>query len=289
MTIYNKMSKSLRKIIREEIQNLYEFQASDIEHVMKNVSYEYFSKLLGDSFNDPKVKAALEGGMNDGNETDDKISAQDLYINCSNLIPTQNEIDIDESLRFVLTNPFRMKQLMEGEIIEIKGPIVTLKEKYIIDGHHRWAQAYCINPNISIKAKNLVGIKNPELALKAVQTAVVSANDGTVPKDSVKGKNIFTCSEGEFKSYVINKVTKEVLEVFSFYIKNKEEESLRKELSDLTWKNVLIMRKNNQPMPNATSRDVMPQTDKVPGGVDTVIDKLESGEINIREPFFKKN
>ena len=57
--------------------------------------------------------------------------------------PTQNEIDIDSSLRFPLTNENRARTILncgENPVTIIGKPIITAANgKFVIDGHHRWS------------------------------------------------------------------------------------------------------------------------------------------------------
>jgi len=74
----------------------------------------------------------------------------------SNLHPTQNEIGFPNSLKKPVANKFNcMPELIKGQSIKLGIPIITCNGKLIIDGHHRWSQAACVNPDATMEALDL--------------------------------------------------------------------------------------------------------------------------------------
>lgn len=174
------------------------------------------------------------------------------------LKPTQNEIDVDKSLKFPLTNAASAELCLKGGTIAVAGKkIITAGGgKYIVDGHHRWSQVCALNPEAKIAAVDLSDIKDPFKALKATQLGI-AADLGTVPSVEVKGENLLKIGKDALIVYVQKVATPEVLEVFKKYKKGDD----AKAVGEFIWTNVEKMQKDNQPVPGAPKRDIMPQTD----------------------------
>lgn len=66
--------------------------------------------------------------------------------------PTQFEVDMEKSLAFpLMRKPDVIDMAFSGKPVCINNtPLVVAEVNgvcYIIDGHHRWSQIYCINPS----------------------------------------------------------------------------------------------------------------------------------------------
>ena len=74
----------------------------------------------------------------------------------SNLHPTQNEIGFSNSLKKPVGN-FKncLPNMVAGNSVELGIPIITCNGKLIIDGHHRWSQVACVNPDATMKCLDL--------------------------------------------------------------------------------------------------------------------------------------
>jgi hypothetical protein len=62
--------------------------------------YEQFVQKLGDNAKDPKTRSFINAGLKDGYSDDDKFSFSSKDLAVKDLVPTQNEVDIDKSLAF---------------------------------------------------------------------------------------------------------------------------------------------------------------------------------------------
>ena len=89
--------KKLAGILKED-------EVDDLQSTV-TASYEKFVNQLGSNASDPKIQALLKKGMEDGKPTDEVVSIKDASIPVQDLNPTQNEIALDKSLSFPLTNP----------------------------------------------------------------------------------------------------------------------------------------------------------------------------------------
>lgn len=201
---------------------------------MLGKNYENFVVALGDNIKDPKFLNFLQSGLKDGKDkSDDVVSFAEISPKCSDLLPTQNEIDLAGSLGFPLkkeSTETLTGYLNGGTHCPGKGcPNIIVCGKHIIDGHHRWSQLYCMNPNAQIKAINLIhpelNEKNPTNALKVVQMAI-GAKLGYIPTVSVSGTNLIGISESILRDYIKKTISKEAINAFSLFQKenpNKQE------------------------------------------------------------------
>jgi len=236
-------------------QLLKEDETDDEVKAILKKDYPSFVKALGDGIKDSKFVDAIKS-------LSDKLPVKAAAIKpaVKNLRPTQNEVVMEKSLSFPLTNQFSAKQYLSGGIAAPKGQsIVTAGGgKYVIDGHHRWSQVYCLNPDTKIKAIDLP-IKDPINALKSTQMGI-AVQLGKVPTAKGGQTNLFTVSEDVLKKYVTDTITDEVVSIFKKYGKGNTKEKI----ANYIWENVELLKQNSKPVPNAPKRNIMPQTDDAP-------------------------
>jgi hypothetical protein len=226
------------------------------------------------------VKAVLAAGEEDGVPADEKITLTDGDIDVTALRPTQNEIALDKSLTYPLTDVKSAESCLKGGTVAIAGKrIITAEGSYIVDGHHRWSQLYAMNKDAKIAVTDMVSrdLKNPLDFLKITQVAI-AADLGKVPTQTAKGSiNLITISEDQLKKFVIDTIKDPVLDVFKKYNKATTKE----EAADYIWTNVQSMQKTSKPVAGAPKRDFMPQTDDAKNW-----EKLAAaGSLNYKEPF----
>jgi hypothetical protein len=181
--------------------------AEEVKDLITKVSnYEEFVAKLGTLASDKKVQAFIASGRTDGDQTDDLLKAVSKAIKVTDLRPTQNEIDVNGSLKWPLTKADSLANCLGNNTVTIKAPIVTYNGEYIIDGHHRWSQLYAMNSRGVIDAIDLVGPKiDPVDVLKIVQLAI-AAELGKVPTQSVQGQNLLKADAKFVREYVIKKL-----------------------------------------------------------------------------------
>lgn len=181
-------------------------------------NYEAFVDDLNKLADDPKLEALKKAVVDNFNKKEGKKGGQrfaikfgDADLKIKNIHPTQHEVDMEKSLAFPLKkNPAGIKDAFSGKPIIInKTPIVAAKigsTYYIIDGHHRWSQTYCLNPDASMKAKVIESemFKNADDILKLVQMQLfIAKNGGELPQATVDSKyNLYTIEEKAFKDWV---------------------------------------------------------------------------------------
>lgn len=64
------------------------------------------------------------------------------------LRPSQSEIDLDKIIRY-LDNKEDIERCFEDPV-DFEDPMVTFNGKYVVDGHHRWANAFIVNPEANV-------------------------------------------------------------------------------------------------------------------------------------------
>lgn len=243
--------------------------AQKVDQIIK-LPYEQFVDQFKNIAADPKVQAVLNYGLKDGAPNDEKVSINRIKANVKQLLPTQNEIDIDKSLAYPLKDVNTFNTYKKGGLVAPGGKqIVTANGgKLIIDGHHRWSQVYCINPNTQIDAIDItLPGADAFLYLKIVQLAI-AANIQKIPTAKVDGNNLLTADVNVISEYVKGKASPEVVQAAGSL------ENLQK----LIIANANSMKKGNQPVKGAPKRDVMPQTDDAPQWTKAA----SSGQLNFK-------
>jgi hypothetical protein len=277
------MKNSLKKLVNEVKMKLNEEGAEDeLKSILKK-DYGTFVKELGDSIKDPKFLEAIKSLTDSA-----PVKTSGLSPAVKDLQPTQNEVVMDKSLSYPLKDATSAEQFLKGGVVAVAGKSIVTGGggKFVIDGHHRWSQVYCINPDAKIKALDLTDIKKPIEALKATQIGI-AAQTGTVPTAAGGGVNLFACGEDVLKSYVIDNIKEPVVEVFKKYGKGDTPEAI----ADYIWGNVQELRKSSPPVAGAPARDVMPQTDDAPAWVDNTfnVEKLPESVVRRLKELMKYN
>jgi len=243
--------------------------------------YPTFIDNLSTLIKDKKVLKFLSAGLKDGKTMDDKFGLGRTVISCKDLTPTQSEVDISKSLNFPLKDVATAEMCLKGDNVLLGGtPIVTFNKGYVIDGHHRWSQAFCINPDAKMASLNLTKANlSPIEALKSTQVAVATTI-GDIPIETVEGHNLFEAPREIVVKFVLEHITDEVVQVFV----NLKGFKSKEQIAEYIWRNCEILQKNNRPIPNAPNRGLMPQTgSNLPG----VVKQLVTGKANSKEPFAK--
>ena len=277
-----------------KLKDLLESSESEktVDDLLKIGNYTAFVKKLQSVINDQEVMGLLDSGTLDGSANDEKVSISKSSLKVKNGIPTQSEIDIDKSLSWQLNGKGQTQAIMAGGTITIAGPIITLNNKYILDGHHRWSQAYCFNPESNITSINLSGIKDWKTALKAMQIAI-GVEIGKIPINVVNGKNLLKMGSSHIVKYVEKHIQPKPLQdmvnsdVFRTWAKqnnhilNVEDMATNKNLAGaFVANNVKTMQSRSKPPSGVSNRGFMPQTGDAPG----FAAKLASGDVNFLQP-----
>jgi hypothetical protein len=232
----------------------------------------------------PALYGLLTTGGSQRGIPNSSIQLRSITADVATLIPTQNEIDLQESLKFPLQDPGTLQTYFTGGIIQPFGnPLVTADGgTYIVDGHHRWSSIVLINPYTQVTALDLGYVPTPQTALKQAQIGVAGAK-GYLAVAPGGGINLYTTDEQTFdtavRGYIENAAdahplepnpvvpwTEQVLAVFTTYLglEGQTVDQKYTSIENYLWGNVLRMRTANPYVPGATDRSVMPQTDPLP-------------------------
>lgn len=136
----------------------------------------------------------------------------------SYLQPTQNDISLQDSLEKTVANEFNcMYDLIKGQSIKLGIPIITCNGKFIIDGHHRWLQAACINPDATMETLDLqidsdvpgIDFTDTEDILKITQSLIMSialkSGKTRLPSSCSKShENLYDLSAQQLFDKIIN-------------------------------------------------------------------------------------
>lgn len=244
------------------MKNLHEFiMESEMSDKKKEIlkelkgSYPDYVEKLNEMVKDPKSKALIDDAFG-GDLGDMKLKMTIQDISAAALMPTQNEIDVSKSLSYAM-KPNADCSAMFKEPITLKIPLVTYNGTFIIDGHHRWSQIACYNPEGRMKCMNFQGNASPIQILKAVQGCIAAA-EGEVPSNKVTGTNIYDMSRKDAERFFEENLTDAVYENLSKYIECQD----RNDLVSILVDNVMTLQTDHPLMKYAPERGVMPQTDK---------------------------
>ena len=154
---------------------------------------------------DPKLKLLLSHGFTNGSDeaetVDVTIAPSDVPV--SKMVPTQKEIGTDGSLKNILTgkHPKGTVEFADyftgGAVASMPGPFVYQDGEsfYIVDGHHRWSQTYCLNPKASLNCQVLTSSTKLtiEEVLKNFQAAIAADNKRNgLGRKGFEGENFFS-------------------------------------------------------------------------------------------------
>lgn len=100
-----------------------------------------------------------------------------------------------------------MPDLIKGQSVKLGIPIITCNGKLIIDGHHRWSQAACVNPDATMEALDLqiensmpgIDFADAEDVFKVTQSLIMAialkSGKNTLPSaDSESLENLYALS-----------------------------------------------------------------------------------------------
>lgn len=237
----------------------------ELEKWLKGKNYPDYVETLNKMLDDPKAKTLLEDGFG-GDLGDTKFTFSVKLIKPLMLRPTQNEIDVDKSIKHALTKSENMQNDFSKEIVIANMPLVTFRGNYVIDGHHRWSEGAMINPEGKMVCFDYDADISPIQMLKAVQGNIAAAlakrdNDPEIPSGKTAGPNLFDkeWNKEKIREYVTSKLTDSASDE---YMKHDKDRKSKEDVIDILCENIWNLKINNYPEDNAPSRGEMPQTDK---------------------------
>ena len=236
---------------------------------LQSESFENLGDHLDDITNDPKLYALLCEGFGDGDFANVQMSDSVQSIPVQNLLPCQSEIGLGNSLSYALKSDC---STYFQDPVTIVAPIVTYMGNFIIDGHHRWSQAYMLNPHARINAINFsYNEGSPWRALRNFQGAIATA-EGEVPSSTADVANVYAMGEDEIRDYIESNIQDVCVDGLTNLVDDVTDEDSAVEY---ILKNVKRLKTDNFPISNAPERKDMPQT------TEKAIETMEEGQTNI--------
>lgn len=264
-----------------------------LEKFLKGTYPDYIEK-LNELLKDPKTAALLEEAFG-GELGDVKLRYNKKNIPARKLNPTQSEIDLKNSVLWPLCNPECIHNIFKSSV-ELGIPIVTYNDVFVIDGHHRWSQAFIFNQSCNLSAINFKGNLSAVEMLKATQGVIAAwksehgeAASGIPSATATPGFNIFDKNRKEMEGFLDHVFdgdidlkgkkcdVDQVVQVLGQYVSEvTDRASLTKYLCDGAEK----LKNNNSPVVGAPNRGLMPQTDQAGAiGNDSAVQKLKDGSV----------
>lgn len=197
------------------------------------------------------------------------IVREDEQILAGGLIPTQREIFLDSIVP--RTTPEIVDACFDEPALLADTPIITFNYTFVIDGHHRWASIFAVNPRVKCSVINFREYNlTPIQFLKLLQGAIVM-EEGELP-ETPKGLyviNIYQASNKLIREYITENLSKDALE------RIKERLNLDDSERTLNYyvQNIISMKYNNIPAVGSPSRELMPQTEDNIESLDTVVEQ----------------
>lgn len=200
---------------------------------LRDDNYEAFIDDLNTLAEDPKVKNLRDAIVDKFNSKDgvQVFFSNETEMPIRNIHPTQFEVDMEKSLSYPLhKKPACLIDYLSGKPVKINGlPLVVAEIEgmnYIIDGHHRWSQVYCLNPDAKMVVRVLKSdmLQHPDDALKLVQMEIFVAKDGKeLPQSKVdSGYNLYTIDENSFKKWCQNTMSDDAKRIFDKLLTGKD-------------------------------------------------------------------
>lgn len=268
----------------------------ELEKWLKGKRLNNYVDALNKMIEDPKAKTLLQDGFG-GELGDAKLKFQVLKLPVRNLRPSQSEIDVEKSIKHSIENPNKIDNLYKKgkDDVMINFPIITFRKNYVIDGHHRWAEIFALNPDAKAICCDYDGDISPIQMLKVTQGAIAAVkadetnkNNGELPVSHVKGQNLFDDEWDKEKiiDYIKKKANSNLVNALQKY--HNELDDMDK-VAEWIADNLIELKYNNYPEYDDIDRGIMPQTSK--GGTDikdpessrpdhkgSALNKLKDGE-----------
>lgn len=256
-----------------EYQNFSELKKELVSY-LKGKNYKNYIDTLNDMLKDPKTRTLIDGGFG-GDLGDVQLKFSEKIIPVNKLNPTQNEIGLAQSLDYGLESTKNF-DIYFMPYAQIKYPIVTFNSKYVIDGHHRWSQLYCFNPETKAVCLDFSGNISPMDMLKVTQGAI-AATKGEIPSLTKHGENIYDLSASDIRRHIEEKLCDDV--VLAFKTKDGKNFQDREDVVNYITNNAVSMIKNHPILKTAPNRGLMPQTSDDNDKMSEPLKRLRDGKV----------
>lgn len=99
------------------------------------------------------AKAAYKGGKKDGDDTDDVIPSSKVSVAAAKLKPSQKEVVPQKAVEFAFSAIMKIKPMESGPGGDLQA--IISNDNYIMDGHHRWAATFLVDPSAALQATQI--------------------------------------------------------------------------------------------------------------------------------------
>jgi hypothetical protein len=258
---------------------------------------------------DPKVRAMLGAGGDDGIPGDEVIDVTEAQPPVGALKPTQNQISLMKSIGWPLSTLNSVTNALTGDITG-RGKSIVTSGDLVIDGHHRWSSTWATaGAKTKINALNIdLPGAGPLNKLATAQVAIVATmppDAGNVPKATASAEdNILGKSGEEIKSMILERrgqQTEGGVLLGDEYLQKIVQVPAAQKLWGVkpgmsaqdTMERIVNVVANNLsqlPEPQGPERNYMPQFD---GGethdgqvsLGNVVKKMQSGDVNYKAAY----
>ena len=170
----------------------------------------------------PEIQKILAAGATDtAGPKDETIKVVISNAKCKDMYPTQMQIGTGASLDDQILSKYgNLDAALAGLNAPTKmnsdggsSPVLCFKagdgKIWILDGHHRWSQAYATSPECQMEIALLQapGVTEPKAAL-ALCHEIIAVIYGKSPTKSFKGENLLTLSGDKVSEYIKNQWSK---------------------------------------------------------------------------------
>lgn len=143
-----------------------------------------FKQLLNENKTSDKINDFL---------SDSKLEGKIKKIKVSDLTPAQNEIFLDEIISNLLEKKKFVKKSLNGKLKDEE--ILVSSDNYIIDGHHKWASVFILNPDCKIRCTKInLPLKE---SIKILKDLLEEINTGNQRQSGNFKYNIFDMVKSE--------------------------------------------------------------------------------------------
>jgi hypothetical protein len=99
------------------------------------------------------AKAAYKGGKKDGDDADDQIPSTKVSVAAGKLKPSQKEVVPQKAVEFAFSAIMKIKPMESGPGGDLQA--IISNDNYIMDGHHRWAATFLVDPSAALQATQI--------------------------------------------------------------------------------------------------------------------------------------
>jgi hypothetical protein len=99
------------------------------------------------------AKAAYKGGKKDGDDADDQIPSSKVSVAAAKLKPSQKEVVPQKAVEFAFSAIMKIKPMESGPGGDLQA--IISNDNYIMDGHHRWAATFLVDPSAALQATQI--------------------------------------------------------------------------------------------------------------------------------------